>query len=245
MAGYLEPTLLCLRSFTSRRSSHHRIMKLSGQNRQWIWSRSRSARQASSCGKTSSGLDASRINSPHRGVGEIFLLTSPLIGRLTTRENAKDRESRSAPLCLCTRLWIGAQRQIERSPRFLPVATACSRVLTSTEPVEAAPERPQFAIDHLDFISPEPPRPRVRHILKLPLLQVCITWRAMTVDGAGEICVKAPQVHSLLWPSRELKFQAPSFDRRCYPLAHENSFPSCRLRNGMWPSHDVHTRQMF
>jgi hypothetical protein len=83
LAGYLEPTLLCLRSFTSRRSSHHRIMKLSGQNRQWIWSRSRSARQASSCGKTSSGLDASRINSPHRGVGEIFLLTSPLIGQLT------------------------------------------------------------------------------------------------------------------------------------------------------------------
>jgi len=58
-------------------------MKLSGQNRQWIWSRSRSARQASSCGKTSSGLDASRINSPQRGVGEIFLLTSPLIGQLT------------------------------------------------------------------------------------------------------------------------------------------------------------------
>jgi hypothetical protein len=74
LAGYLEPTLLCLRSFTSRRSSHHRIMKLSDQNGQWVQSRSRSARQADSRGRTSSGLDASRINSPHKGARGDFSL---------------------------------------------------------------------------------------------------------------------------------------------------------------------------
>jgi hypothetical protein len=130
LAGYLEPTLLCLRSFTSRRSSHHRIMKLSGQNRQWIWSRSRSARQASSCGKTSSGLDASRINSPHRGVGEIFLLTSPLIGSLTEHTTPLRERIPLPPPCLlsqtATRLSRSATQAESGSTMNPPETTKAS-----------------------------------------------------------------------------------------------------------------------
>ena len=83
----LSPSPL-LAKLPEPKASNHRIMKPSSGNHQRGWSRSNMRRaqggQGRNSSRTETGLDArDNIHLPSEGMGEIFFLTSPLIGQLT------------------------------------------------------------------------------------------------------------------------------------------------------------------
>jgi hypothetical protein len=92
LACYLEPIVPCLRSFTSRRASnHHRDMKPRRQNPQLagvMLKKYATSLQPRSL-RDRAGCKASSLP-PQGGAGEIFFLTSPLIGCLGSTDDGQE-----------------------------------------------------------------------------------------------------------------------------------------------------------